>query len=565
MQRYEFVEGSSAKFWEIDLAGKGFTVRFGKIGASGQTQIKTFASAAIAKTEHDKLIAQKTKKGYAAVGGASARKASTKKPAAAKATSKTTPKTAKTTATKSTASKPAAKVAAPAASAGQYFEFVGGGSKKFWEISLDGTSYTTRFGKIGTGGQTSTKSCKSAGDARAEYDKLVAEKTKKGYKLVRGEPPARPTAHHARNAKLEAAIAANPDAADAYLVYADWLQSEGDPRGELIVLQHANKKAAAQKLLERNREHFFGKAADCLDMLEPGYNDGTPTTWRDGYLEALWISTKHARYDSELPDVAVAEVLGGLLDHPSALFLRELTVGIVTFEGNSYDGIAQVIGKRKLPHLRKLFLGDFHSEETELNWSDAGKLDPLYRAVPNLETLIVRSGSMVLGKLDLPKLRELIVITGGLDRGSLKSVCTAKWPKLERLNLQLGRQYRDKITIKDLQPIFDGKAFPEVRHLGLGNSESTDEIARGLASSKIAAQLETLDLSKATMGDDGALALAAAKFPKLISIDVSENYLTKAGLEALAKIGKVISKSRRREAQRDDGGDPDDRYIAAYE
>ncbi|MBA3538368.1 MAG: TIGR02996 domain-containing protein, partial [Deltaproteobacteria bacterium] len=40
------------------------------------------------------------------------------------------------------------------------------------------------------------------------------------------------------NPKLEAAILADPDDTAAYLVYADWLQSRGDPRGELIVLQH---------------------------------------------------------------------------------------------------------------------------------------------------------------------------------------------------------------------------------------------------------------------------------------------------------------------------------------
>jgi len=60
-------------------------------------------------------------------------------------------------------------------------------------------------------------------------------------------------------------------------------------------------------------------------------------------------------------------VLGLLLDEPSARFLRGLTVGIVTYEDNDYAGIACELGKRYLPQLRSLFLGDFHSEETELN------------------------------------------------------------------------------------------------------------------------------------------------------------------------------------------------------
>ena len=59
--RYEFSEGTSNKFWEIALADASFTTTFGKIGANGQTTIKKFGSAAEAKKEHDKLVAEKDK------------------------------------------------------------------------------------------------------------------------------------------------------------------------------------------------------------------------------------------------------------------------------------------------------------------------------------------------------------------------------------------------------------------------------------------------------------------------------------------------------------------------
>jgi predicted DNA-binding WGR domain protein len=70
MPRYELSDGSSNKFWDIQLSGKAFTVTFGKIGANGQTQRKTFKTDAEARTAHDKLVAEKTKKGYVLVGGA---------------------------------------------------------------------------------------------------------------------------------------------------------------------------------------------------------------------------------------------------------------------------------------------------------------------------------------------------------------------------------------------------------------------------------------------------------------------------------------------------------------
>jgi len=245
--------------------------------------------------------------------------------------------------------------------------------------------------------------------------------------------------------------------------------------------------------------------------------------------------------------------------------LRELSVGMVSFEGNSYEKVAAVIGAHPVPTLRKLVLGDFYYEQTELNWSTIGKLEPLYKAVRNLEVLVLRSGAMKLGAIDLPKLRELRVVTGGLDKASLASICSAKWPVLEVLNLQLGRE--TKFAVKDLQAIFDGKAFPKVNMLGLGNSTIGDEICKALAGSKIAGQLESLDLSLGTMGDAGAEALAAGKFPRLATLDVSSNYLTKQGLATIKAVAKtIVSKpGRRGEAQRDDGGDPEDRYIAAYE
>ena len=34
MPRYEFSEGTSSKFWEINLSGPSFTTTYGKIGAA---------------------------------------------------------------------------------------------------------------------------------------------------------------------------------------------------------------------------------------------------------------------------------------------------------------------------------------------------------------------------------------------------------------------------------------------------------------------------------------------------------------------------------------------------
>lgn len=94
----ELRDGSSQKFWHIELSGTSHTVWWGRIGTNGQTQTKDFASEAEAKKSFDKLLRAKRAKGYADVSGA---QAATAAPAPAKPAPK----------------KAAAKAAAPATKA----------------------------------------------------------------------------------------------------------------------------------------------------------------------------------------------------------------------------------------------------------------------------------------------------------------------------------------------------------------------------------------------------------------------------------------------------------------
>ena len=68
MNRYEFKDDTSEKFWEVAVDGTKMTVRYGRMGTQGQTKEKTFASAAAAEQEKKKLVKEKTTKGYVAAG-----------------------------------------------------------------------------------------------------------------------------------------------------------------------------------------------------------------------------------------------------------------------------------------------------------------------------------------------------------------------------------------------------------------------------------------------------------------------------------------------------------------
>jgi len=64
VRRFEMVEGNASKFWEVSCSDCELTVKFGRIGTAGQTKTKEFDEPAEARAERDKLIREKTRKGY---------------------------------------------------------------------------------------------------------------------------------------------------------------------------------------------------------------------------------------------------------------------------------------------------------------------------------------------------------------------------------------------------------------------------------------------------------------------------------------------------------------------
>lgn len=182
---FEFSDGKSSKFWELSIVGTEVRTRYGKIGAAGQTTVKSFATGAAALAYAEKLIDEKTEKGYEEAEPSEA-------PAAAATPSKSpSPSSAKPAASKKKdeeeeEAEDEAEEETPAASAAsgvirRYFEFEDDTASKFWEIKVAGKDVTVRFGRIGTNGQSKVKSFPSPAAATAHAEKLIEEKTEKGY------------------------------------------------------------------------------------------------------------------------------------------------------------------------------------------------------------------------------------------------------------------------------------------------------------------------------------------------------------------------------------------------
>lgn len=532
---FEFSEGSSNKFWEVWVDGTKVLTRYGKIGAAGQTTVKDEGSSDAAQKLHDKLVREKTGKGYAEKsGGGGAAPA----PAPAKAEAVAVPKTA----TKKAA--PAAPAAPPAPVAVEpgfrRFEFVEGGSSKFWEVKVEDSEQTIRFGKIGTAGQEKVKEFDSGGEAKADTKKLIAEKTGKGYVEVGGKP--KPEG----NPQLEAAIERDLDNPQPYLVYADWLQGKGDPLGELIVLQQQSSPAA-KALLKKHAETFLGPLATFGD---DKHGKGVTIEWQFGFMknvEIRWESFGEGDEDA-------GGDLAAVLELPTARFIQSLRLGPCPAEDEmSFQVLVDAIEETKKPAtLRELYLGNVG--DWDISGTSTGDFGSIASLFPKLERLTLRAGNISLGKnVSLPELKELTIETGGLSKDDIKQLCAMKAPKLERLSVWFGDEnYGASGGLKDIATILDGSAFSKLTHLGIMNCAWVDEAVRALMGSKILKQLTSLDLSMGCLGDADIDAMVARKelFAHLQHLNVEDSALTDASKPKLKVLAKEVNFGKEQEPER---------------
>jgi uncharacterized protein (TIGR02996 family) len=449
------------------------------------------------------------------------------------------------------------------------YEFNEGTSSKFWEITLSGSSFTTRWGRIGTRGQEKTQSFSTPAEAKQEYKKLIASKVKKGYVLAGESPQSAPLAG---NPELEAAILNDPDNVEAWLVYGDWLQAQGDPRGELMALQHAASQATgaeatrlkrkASAFLEKNLEDLLGDLAEAVEEEELRVH------WHLGFIH----SARLARGDDD-SEFDVPEAVHTLFALPAARFLREFSLGLVDFDlesdivslGAATDALEETGGS---PLLESLFIGDFeYPDDSDISRVEAGFQGDLGRLFPRLRSLRVRGGHIYLpAKINLPRLREFTAETGGLSFKTLQSILNAHWPELERLELWFGHEYYGaECRADNLRPLLGGKSLSHLKHLGLRNAGFTNDLCKLLPKAKILPQLQSLDLSLGTLTDSGAEVLAAhaAPFKHLKRIDLSNNLLTREGVKQVAGLCAEVITSNQREYMlegMDEGDEDPDEY-----
>jgi uncharacterized protein (TIGR02996 family) len=368
----------------------------------------------------------------------------------------------------------------------------------------------------------------------------------------------------ATNPDLEARILANPDDDELFAVYGDWLSEQGDPRGELVAIQRslaaredAELRTREAKLLADHGKTWLGELAG----LDP--KKDFAVTWRSGFVDTARIGPPTDDYATS--ELEFPATIGKLVALPNIALLRRLVIGSKDHDDypTSWQDEVEAIAEHGVPaglqHLEINRGGYWDISSTEL-----GDLSPAYPRLGALRSLTIELGRLGFGSaLDLPKLRALEIITGGLTTAELAAIRTGNVPELESLLLcigQTGGDYGGDVQLADLGWIFAGEGLANVRHLGLANSSLADEIAAALPASKILRQLRTLDLSRGTLSDAGAVHLLdhADAFAHLEKLDLSRGFFSAEIAARLAQLpGAIVLENQ--------GADDDYRYVSISE
>ncbi|MDC0723595.1 hypothetical protein [Nannocystis bainbridge] len=227
------------------------------------------------------------------------------------------------------------------------------------------------------------------------------------------------------NLQLERDIIDRPDERRAWVAYAERLRSQGDPRGELGLVQLALEENEDAALREQERALLATHAAELTGALA-SLRDAEPAArcevvYRGGFFRTLRFA-------------GPPEVLRLVLAHPSARLLVSLSVQYMQDDREDFAPLVEALSAEPLAALRALCIGglpDPHSDASFVLRS-CGSLLPLARGCPRLERLGIRCPYFVAAFH--PALRILDARMGAAPP-SVQSLTRAELPRLTELHL----------------------------------------------------------------------------------------------------------------------------------
>jgi uncharacterized protein (TIGR02996 family) len=285
---------------------------------------------------------------------------------------------------------------------------------------------------------------------------------------------------------LEARLRTHPHDRDAWLVYGDWLQEQGDVRGRLILLEQRMEaqpelQAEVNALKAQHQAHWGLRGLDA----------GAQHAWRCGFVIGVTLPMS----------VESLELLPKLVAQPEGRLLTSVRL--------------------RSPHLPEDYDED---EDEDEDYEDEETEEPDDEKIELFDKL---------AKLDLPQVTSLDFSYGmhGPKLAQALSRCPSVGGLLS-LDLRFNRlgdkgaDFLGKAPLEQLLSLhlqqndighIGARALAESRHLrqltllDLRSNELGPEGARALAGSPIVSQLGSLYLHRSDLGPDGARALAESE------------------------------------------------------
>lgn len=237
------------------------------------------------------------------------------------------------------------------------------------------------------------------------------------------------------------------------LVFGDWLQSVGDPRGELIAIDHALERATGAQRDELIARHKRLLADRTTALAVPG-----EAVWRRGFVSTITINQPSA--------------IATTLAHPSLIQLRELHIE------SAAPVTAAMLPRQLPPTIEALELATPSSE-----------LAVIVAAVPNLRRLRLRGDSEL--AIAHPQLTTLELI-GNQQVRRLSALAPKAVPALTELVLR-AQQLDDAVEL-----LAKARIARQLKRLVLDGDLS--ELAP-LAASRL--ELDEIDLRKTRFAGQG--------------------------------------------------------------
>jgi uncharacterized protein (TIGR02996 family) len=339
----------------------------------------------------------------------------------------------------------------------------------------------------------------------------------------------------ARRTELVRQLRDDPDNPALYLVYADWLQEQGDPLGELIALGVATTATAEvarfESYLKQHETRLFGGIPRLRECVQLHWSHGMVSS-----INGTGAIPLAARHWAQLLKLPICELVRGL------------SVGSLDACTPALD---EAIAVAAPPTLRWL------------SWTDHWPEQILKRG---LHSLRLHGRNVGIAQAQVPERLEVLhLAVAGVDRRDpeplylpirelnllwcppalLESLHATKLPHLERIQVSI-----DDGTIQSLAWWVARRDLGGLQHLALEHRRARldpRELAP-LVQALAATPLTSLALRFQELDDASVVELIAAlRGLSLDELDVSDNELTDAGLATLrSAFPRVIGDRQRR-------------------